>query len=78
MKKYRKGIKQFVGDASANYIFFVPMYIVLNTVPFFFGLAYWGIEHIITYATTAILGSFVLGGVYGRFLDKWRNKLKYK
>ena len=78
MKKYRRHIKQFIGDATANYMFFVPLFIFLNTVTFFFGLPYWNIETITTYAVTGILGSFFLGGVYGRFLNMWRKKLNYQ
>lgn len=73
-----KNARKFLMDASANYIFFIPIFIFLNTVTFFFGLAYWGLETIAMYAATGILGSFVLGGVYGRFLDSWRKRFRYR
>lgn len=71
-------VRKFVLDASANYIFFVPLYIVLNTVTVFFGLPHWDLSGAITYALTALFGSFLLGGVYGRVLDSWRKRLKYR
>lgn len=73
-----KEVRKFILDASANYLFFVPLYIVLNTVTIFFGLPYWDLNNIIVYVLTAIFGSFFLGGVYGRILDFWRKKLNYK
>jgi hypothetical protein len=78
MRINAKEVRKFVLDASANYLFFVPLYIILNTVTIFFGLPYWNLETIVIYALTAIFGSFFLGGVYGRVLDYWRKKLNYK
>ena len=71
-------VRRFVLDALANYIFFVPMFIALNTTPFFLGLAYWNLENVVTYLLTSLFGSFMMGGVFGRFLDVWRKKLKYR
>lgn len=76
-RKRRSVIYKFVLDATANYIFFVPLFVALNTVTFFFGLPYWSVENILTYVGTSFIGSFLLGGVYGRVLNIWRKKLNY-
>lgn len=74
----KKHMRKFLLDASANYIFFVPIYVVLNSVTFLFGLPAWDINTAVTYALTAVFGSFLLGGVYGKVLDFWRRKFNYK
>jgi len=78
MKKAKNFARKFLLDATMNYIFFIPLFIVLNTVPFFFNLPYWSMENAITYAVTGLFGSFLLGGVYGRVLNAWRRKMKYE
>lgn len=77
MKRKMSFVYKFVMDATVNYIFFVPVFIVLNTIPFFLGLPYWNLENIVTYAVSGIVGSFILGGVYGRVLNMWRKRLNY-
>lgn len=73
-----RNARKFLMDASANYIFFIPVFIFLNTITFFFGLPYWDTDTIVMYVLTGIFGSFFLGGVYGRFLDFWRRRLRYR
>ncbi len=70
-------LKKILLDGLINYIFFVPIILILNTLTYFFGLPYWNLHNIIIFILTSFIISFTMGGIFGRLLNLWRNKLKY-
>jgi len=66
-----KNWKKFLVDSIGNAIFFVPMMALLNFTVL--QLEPW---QLLVSAGFSLFAAFVLGGVYGKFLDLWRRWLK--
>jgi hypothetical protein len=68
MEKDRRRL--YVIDSLASIVFWVPIYIVFNI--FVLRLEVW---QVIALASFSAVINFVFGGLFGRFLDKWRRIL---
>lgn len=73
MKEIHRSSKtrKYVIDSAASIAFWVPLYLVFNA--YVLHLELW---QILAMAGFSAVINFAFGGLFGRFLDWWRRKLK--
>lgn len=78
-RKDKGPVKKFIMDGIVNYVFFIPIVIVLNTLPTFgfLGITPWNAESVYSYMASSLIIAFLFGGIFGRVLNFWRKKMDY-
>jgi hypothetical protein len=73
VKEIQRGVKfrKYVIDSAASIAFWVPLYVVFNM--FALQLEFW---QILALAGFSAIVNFAFGGLFGRFLDRWRRILR--
>ncbi len=60
----------YIVDSLASIVFWVPIYIIFNV--YVLRLELW---QVFALATFSAIINFAFGGLFGRFLDRWRRLL---
>jgi hypothetical protein len=69
--RHRSKTRKYIIDSLASIAFWVPIYLVFNILVLH--LAIW---QVLALAGFSAVVNFAFGGMFGRFLDWWRRKLK--
>jgi hypothetical protein len=69
--RQRSKTRKYIIDSLASIAFWVPIYLIFNI--FVLQLEIW---QVLALAGFSAIVNFAFGGLFGRFLDFWRKKLK--